>query len=228
VVDACYADMDIVGMGENDPGVVFGGAGEPLLRLDTIAVRAQDFSHFTSSRLFLPTSVLSGYFYATSVLSGSFQTPLQWRPPRPSNNHHSNIDDEATPPRHEATRPPRYDDTTRRTALYPAAVVEEVRASRHGVPFRVSTNGLFPAAAAAALADINVQKVTAGLHSLPGVSDWLHVRPELDLWVDTTQGCTAQGCTHSRGCKIGYMEHTGCHQLMPNFNRVLTHNNNVE
>ena len=42
VVDACYADMDIVGMGENDPGVVFGGAGEPLLRLDAIAVRLHE------------------------------------------------------------------------------------------------------------------------------------------------------------------------------------------
>ena len=27
VVDACYADADIVGMGENDPGVVVGGGG---------------------------------------------------------------------------------------------------------------------------------------------------------------------------------------------------------
>lgn len=44
IVDACYADMDIVGMGENDPGVVFAGAGEPLLRLDAIAVGLRDFS----------------------------------------------------------------------------------------------------------------------------------------------------------------------------------------
>jgi hypothetical protein len=36
VVDACYADMDIVGMGENDPGVTFAGLGEPLLRMETI------------------------------------------------------------------------------------------------------------------------------------------------------------------------------------------------
>jgi hypothetical protein len=36
VVDACYQHGDIVGMGENDPGVVFAGAGEPLLRLDVL------------------------------------------------------------------------------------------------------------------------------------------------------------------------------------------------
>jgi TatD DNase family protein len=36
VVDACYQNIDIVGMGENDPGVVFAGAGEPLLRLDVV------------------------------------------------------------------------------------------------------------------------------------------------------------------------------------------------
>jgi hypothetical protein len=35
---------------------------------------------------------------------------------------------------------------------------------------------------------------TYGLHSLPGVSDCLHVRPELDLWVALTPG----------GCQIGH------------------------
>lgn len=48
---------------------------------------------------------------------------------------------------------------------YRPATVEEVRARRHGVPFRVSTNGLFPAAAAAALAELNVAKVTVALAS---------------------------------------------------------------
>lgn len=52
IVDACYADMDIVGMGENDPGVVFGGAGEPLLRLDAIAVRLRDFSQSSNTEFF--------------------------------------------------------------------------------------------------------------------------------------------------------------------------------
>jgi hypothetical protein len=33
-----------------------------------------------------------------------------------------------------------------------------------------------------------------------GVSDWLHVRPELDLWVALTPG----------GCQSGYTDHTGC------------------
>uniref|UniRef100_A0A7S0SPP3 Radical SAM core domain-containing protein n=1 Tax=Mantoniella antarctica TaxID=81844 RepID=A0A7S0SPP3_9CHLO len=80
VVDACYENMDIVGMGENDPGVVFGGAGEPLLRLETIT-----------------------------------------------------------------------------------ATMEAVRASRHGVPFRISTNGLFPASVAAALAAARVGRVTVAL-----------------------------------------------------------------
>jgi len=80
VVDACYDEMDIVGMGENDPGVVFGGAGEPLLRLDTIA-----------------------------------------------------------------------------------ETIDIVRQSRHGVPFRVSTNGLFPASAAAALAAAGVNRATVSL-----------------------------------------------------------------
>ena len=37
IVDDCYARADIVGMGENDPGVVFAGAGEPLLRLPVLA-----------------------------------------------------------------------------------------------------------------------------------------------------------------------------------------------
>ena len=36
VVDAWYQHGDIVGMGENDRGVVFAGAGEPLLRLDVL------------------------------------------------------------------------------------------------------------------------------------------------------------------------------------------------
>jgi hypothetical protein len=41
------------------------------------------------------------------------------------------------------------------------------------------------------------------------VSDWLHGRPELNLWVALTPG----------GCQIGYMDHqTGCRKL----NRVLT------
>ena len=48
VVDACYADADIVGMGENDPGVVFAGAGEPLLRpdvlVDVVRKTRDDFS----------------------------------------------------------------------------------------------------------------------------------------------------------------------------------------
>jgi hypothetical protein len=39
------------------------------------------------------------------------------------------------------------------------------------------------------------QNSTYGLHSLPGVSDWVRVRPELDLWVALTPG----------GCQIGYM-----------------------
>jgi hypothetical protein len=43
----------------------------------------------------------------------------------------------------------------------------------------------------------------AGL-ALPGVSDWLHVRPELDLWVALTPG----------GCQIGCMEHIGCDQFL--------------
>ena len=82
VVDACYADMDIVGMGENDPGVVFAGAGEPLLRPDVLV------------------------------------------------------------------------DTVRK-----------VRAdfSRHGVPFRVHTNGLHPPSVVAALADAAVDRVTVAL-----------------------------------------------------------------
>jgi hypothetical protein len=37
-----------------------------------------------------------------------------------------------------------------------------------------------------------------------GVSDWLHVRPELDLRVALTPG----------GCQIGDMEHTGFHPLV--------------
>ena len=36
IVDATYERAEIMGMGENDPGVVFAGAGEPLLRLDVV------------------------------------------------------------------------------------------------------------------------------------------------------------------------------------------------
>ena len=36
VVDRAYDGLDIVGMGENDPGVTFAGLGEPLLRMETI------------------------------------------------------------------------------------------------------------------------------------------------------------------------------------------------
>jgi hypothetical protein len=50
-----------------------------------------------------------------------------------------------------------------------------------------------------------------------GVSDWLHVRPELDLRVALIPG----------GCQIGYMgtilgvimDHTGCHQLVSSTTR---------
>jgi|AntAceMinimDraft_5_1070358.scaffolds.fasta_scaffold143831_1 MoaA/NifB/PqqE/SkfB family radical SAM enzyme len=41
--------------------------------------------------------------------------------------------------------------------------MEAVRASRHGVPFRISTNGLFPASVAAALAAARVGRVTVAL-----------------------------------------------------------------
>jgi hypothetical protein len=37
-----------------------------------------------------------------------------------------------------------------------------------------------------------------------GVSDWLHVRPELDLRVALTPG----------GCQIGDMDYAGCHQMV--------------
>jgi hypothetical protein len=56
-----------------------------------------------------------------------------------------------------------------------------------------------------------------GLHSLPGgVSDWLHVRPELDLWVALTPGGVSDwlharpeldlwvALTPGGGCQIGY------------------------
>jgi hypothetical protein len=58
--------------------------------------------------------------------------------------------------------------------------------------------------------------IQAGLHSLPGVSDWLRVQPELDLWVALTPGGGQIG-GHVRpeldswvaltpgGCQIGYM-----------------------
>jgi hypothetical protein len=47
-------------------------------------------------------------------------------------------------------------------------------------------------------------RVVVGLlHHSRGVSDWLHVRLELDLWVALTPG----------GCQISYTEHTCCHQL---------------
>ena len=36
IVDATYERAEIVGMGGNDPGVVFAGAGEPLLGLDVV------------------------------------------------------------------------------------------------------------------------------------------------------------------------------------------------
>ena len=36
IVDATYERAEIVGMGENDPGVTFAGLGEPLLRMETI------------------------------------------------------------------------------------------------------------------------------------------------------------------------------------------------
>lgn len=80
VVDECYRNTEIVGMGENDPGVVFAGAGEPLLRLDVVV------------------------------------------------------------------------DTMR-----------VVRESRHGVPFRVHSNGLHDASVALALASAGVDKVTVAL-----------------------------------------------------------------
>jgi hypothetical protein len=39
-------------------------------------------------------------------------------------------------------------------------------------------------------------------------------------WLSSIERCVL---VVTPGCQIGYMEHTGCHQL----NRVLTHNNNV-
>jgi hypothetical protein len=36
VVDRAYDGADIIGMGENDPGVTFAGLGEPLLRVETL------------------------------------------------------------------------------------------------------------------------------------------------------------------------------------------------
>ena len=98
VVEACYdVREDIVGMGENDPGVVFGGAGEPLLRLDALR-----------------------------------------------------------------------------------ETVDEVRTRRHGVPFRVSTNGLFPASTAAALAELDVAVTVALQTADPAQYDAL-MRPAPDV-----------------------------------------------
>ena len=36
VLDMFYDKLEILGMGENDPGVVFAGMGEPLLRMEQI------------------------------------------------------------------------------------------------------------------------------------------------------------------------------------------------
>ena len=80
IVDATYERAEIVGMGENDPGVVFAGAGEPLLRLDVVV------------------------------------------------------------------------DT-----------MAMVRESRHGVPFRIHSNGLHEPGVAAALASAGVDRVTVAL-----------------------------------------------------------------
>ena len=80
VVDAAYERAEIVGMGENDPGVVFAGAGEPLMRLDVV----------------LNTMAM-------------------------------------------------------------------VRESRHGVPFRIHSNGLHEPGVAAALAGAGVDRVTVAL-----------------------------------------------------------------
>ena len=80
IVDATYERAEIVGMGENDPGVVFAGAGEPLLRLDVVV------------------------------------------------------------------------DT-----------MAMVRESRHGVPFRIHSNGLHEPGVAAALASAGVDRVTVSL-----------------------------------------------------------------
>jgi hypothetical protein len=52
--------------------------------------------------------------------------------------------------------------------------------------------------------------LTPGL-SLPGVSDWLHVRPELNLWVALTPGGSQMGC-HSR--VSDWFTWTGCDKLV--------------
>jgi TatD family-associated radical SAM protein len=95
VVDMFYDKLEIVGMGENDPGVVFAGMGEPLLRMEQIR-----------------------------------------------------------------------------------ETIEQVHEVRHGVPFRVSTNGLFPASVAVALADAGISKATVALATAdPGQYTEL-MRPE--------------------------------------------------
>ena len=95
VVDLFYEKLEIVGMGENDPGVVFAGMGEPLLRMDQIR-----------------------------------------------------------------------------------ETIEQVHESRHGVPFRVSTNGLFPPSAAVALADAGISNATVALATADPTQYAELMRPE--------------------------------------------------
>jgi hypothetical protein len=60
------------------------------------------------------------------------------------------------------------------------------------------------------------KSLLVGLSSLPGVGFWLYGRTILAVINWMCFGCHP-------GCRIGYVDHTGCHQL----DVFLTHNNNV-
>jgi len=121
IVDEHYSTgVTIVGMGENDSGVTFGGFGEPTLRLDALLDTGA------------PTAVLSTYLKSTtSVLMVQ--------------NHSCRLMPSAT--------------------FLPMLPVRLVQESRHGVPFRVLTNGLLAPEAAARLAEGGVGRASVALMS---------------------------------------------------------------
>jgi pyruvate-formate lyase-activating enzyme len=133
VVDRAYDGLDIVGMGENDPGVTFAGLGEPLLRMETIVetiatVRERRFvASLRSSRR---SRALAAHRRLLFCASASVLFLLS-----------------ALTTYHMRDR----------------RIASTIRARRHGVPFRVMTSGLFSPDVAAALAEAGMNTATVDL-----------------------------------------------------------------